>query len=111
MDERTIRFDQEEFIQILKQCTDLIATITLLQEKAILIAGPVLEVQTPMANLFYVGPGRETMEQYYTQLAMNISNLNGFYSKACEYLLYVQTELGITDEEIAASILGNGGGN
>jgi len=108
MNDRIIRFDKEEFFQILQECTDLMATITLLQEKSMILVGPVLEVRTPMSNLFYVGPARETMEQYYTQLAINISNLNGFYSKAGEYLIYVQTELGITDEEIA-SYISNGG--
>ena len=44
------------------------------------------------------------MEQYYTQLAINISNINQFYSKLVEYMTYIGDQVNITDEEIASYI-------
>lgn len=59
---------------------------------------------------FYIAPTKEILATYYAYLSQNISQLNSFYSKAFEYLMYIAEQMKFTDEQLSAALENHFGG-
>jgi len=93
---KRISIDKAEFLSLYKQSFSVVEAVAGVQKNAAAIA------EKAQGN-FYKGEAEGLMAQYYTMLAQNIGTLTQVYSKAGEYLMQVQEEMGIADAEIAKS--------
>ena len=92
---KRIVINKGEFLGLYRQSFEIVEEIAKINKQAIKVAG-----KAPTGK-FYKGEAEGLMSQYYTMLVQNIGVLTQAYSKAGEYLMYVQEEIGIADSEIA----------